>query len=171
MDAEIGALVKEMFGQVAFVSSIVAGFALTVFVQLLAMRGGRRRLRSVVTALFLVAAIGMLAGTFAAVALSMNLGLAGARGEAAVDTTYARNMVVGIVLQLGIPYLMGNAALVVGLALLGFLHSRAVGIVGASCTLIATLSMFGYSRWGCAAAAVAGLAAGLALLWGRRGSQ
>jgi hypothetical protein len=124
------AAAQSILQQLMFANSIMAGFALSIAAQLMLAEGEKTRIKSVSVGLFLVAAMAMLVSMFRAVGETVSLSaLAFSASQApyAQVLAGARNVLSGIVVP---AWRLGLFAFIAGVAVVGWVHSRAVGLLG-----------------------------------------
>jgi hypothetical protein len=115
--------VVESMQQGLLLSTLLAGFAITALVQLVSM-GKSGRIASATIIAFLVATALTLISTVGGV-----LALSGARGFAGLSHALTPTELASFSVAVGNWALLGFVALLVGVGLMGWLHSRRVGIV------------------------------------------
>ena len=114
--------ILEIFRQYSFLSSVLAGFALTVAIELVAL-GKKGRVASSAIAMFLLSAVVSVAATF--VFVFVMTGVIGPPGFPRPREAWIIHFVGGIgVLPLG-----GLILFLAGIALVGWLRSKALGIL------------------------------------------
>jgi hypothetical protein len=114
--------IVEIFRQYSFLSSVLAGFAITVAIELVAL-GRKGRVASSAIAMFLLSAVVSVVATF--VFVLVMTGMIGPPGFPRPSQAWIMHFVGGIgVLPLG-----GLILFLVGIALVGWLRSRALGIL------------------------------------------
>jgi hypothetical protein len=124
------AAAQSILQQLMFVNSIMAGFALSIAAQLMLAEGDKTRVKSISIILFLVAAMAMLVSMFRAVGETVSLStLAFSASQApyAQALAGARAILSGIIVP---AWRLGLFAFIAGVAVLGWVHSRAVGLLG-----------------------------------------
>jgi hypothetical protein len=116
--------IPEIFRQYSFLSSVLAGFAITVAIELIAL-GKKGRVASSAIAAFLISSVGSVVITFIFVVLmAAMLGPAGP-GYPRPSDEWIMHFVGGM----GILPLAGLVLFLVGIALTGWLHSKVMGII------------------------------------------
>jgi hypothetical protein len=114
--------ILEVFRQYSFLSSVLAGFALTGAIELVAL-GKKGRVASSAIAMFLLSAVVSVAATF--VFVFVMTGLIGPPGFPRPSEAWVAHFVGGIgVLPLG-----GLILFLAGIALVGWLRSKALGML------------------------------------------
>jgi hypothetical protein len=114
--------ILEIFRQYSFLSSVLAGFAITVAIELVAL-GKKGRVASSAIAMFLLSAVVSVVATF--VFVLVMTGVIGPPGFPRPSEAWILHFVGGIgVLPLG-----GLILFLAGIALVGWLRSRALGIL------------------------------------------
>jgi hypothetical protein len=114
--------IVEIFRQYSFLSSVLAGFAITVAIELVAL-GRKGRVASSAIAMFLLSAVVSVVATF--VFVFVMTGVIGPPGLPRPSEAWIMHFVGGIgVLPLG-----GLILFLAGIALVGWLRSRALGIL------------------------------------------
>jgi len=136
------AAAQDILQQLMFVNSIMAGFALSIAVQLMLTEGRKTRIRSLAAALFLVAALAMLVAMFRATAETIALRmwtLSGSQTPAAEVMRGMKSTLSGLIVpawRLGLFVFLG------GVAVVGWLYSPALGWVGLAAAAAATVALF-----------------------------
>jgi hypothetical protein len=115
--------VLDSIQQGLLLSTLLAGFAITALVQLISM-GKSGKVASAAIVAFLVAAALTLIST-----VGGELALSGARGFAGLSHALTWGELASFGAGVGNWALLGFVALLVGVGLMGWLHSRRVGIV------------------------------------------
>jgi hypothetical protein len=114
--------IVEIFRQYSFLSSVLAGFAITVAIELVAL-GRKGRVASSAIAMFLLSAVVSVVATF--VFVFVMTGMIGPPGFPRPSEAWILHFVGGIgVLPLG-----GLILFLAGIALVGWLRSKALGII------------------------------------------
>ena len=114
--------ILEVFRQYSFLSSVLAGFALTGAIELVAL-GKRGRVASSAIAVFLLSAVVSVAATF--VFVLVMTGVIGPPGFPRPSDEWVVHFIGGI----GVLPLAGLVLFLVGIALVGWLRSRVMGVV------------------------------------------
>jgi hypothetical protein len=114
--------ILEVFRQYSFLSSVLAGFAITVAIELVAL-GKTGRVASSAIAVFLLSAVVSVVATF--VFVFVMTGVIGPPGFPQPSETWIVRFVGGI----GILPLGGLVLFLAGIALVGWLRSKALGIL------------------------------------------
>jgi hypothetical protein len=130
--------VVESIQQGLLLSTLLAGFAITALVQLIAL-GKSGKLASAAIITFLVAVAFTLISTLGGV-----LAQGAARGFGGLDHALTVSELTSFSVAVGNWALLGFVALLVGVGLMGWLHSRRVGIVSTllmASSLLVILSM------------------------------
>ena len=124
--------ILEVFRQYSFLSSVLAGFALTGAIELVAL-GKRGRVASSAIAVFLLSAVVSVAATF--VFVLVMTGMIGPPGFPRPSEAWIVHFVGGI----GILPLGGLILFLAGIALVGWLRSKALGILTTVSSALALL--------------------------------
>jgi hypothetical protein len=135
------AAAQDILQQLMFVNSIMAGFALSIAVQLMLTEGRKTRIRSLAAALFLVAAMLMLVAMFKATAETITLRmwtLSGTQAPSAEALRAVKSVLSGLIVP---AWRIGLFAFLGGVAVVGWLYSPALGWVGLASAAAATLAL------------------------------
>jgi len=124
--------ILEVFRQYSFLSSVMAGFALTVAIELVAL-GKKGRIASSAIVMFLISAVVSVVATF--VFVFVMTGMLGPPGFPRPSEAWIIHFVGGIgVLPLG-----GLILFLAGIAQVGWLRSKALGIITTVSSALALL--------------------------------
>ena len=134
--------VRDILQQFMFVNGVMAGFALSIAAQLMLSGGEKTKTKSLAIALFLIATMALLVSMFRAtgetIALRM-LTLSDAQAAYREALRAARNVLSGIVVP---AWRLGLFAFIGGVGVVGWVHSRAIGLLGTVCALGAVIALF-----------------------------
>ena len=131
--------ILEIFRQMSFVSSVLAGFAITVAIELIAL-GKKGRLASSTVAVFLISSIMTVVASFIFVFVMTSA--IGPPGSPKPSDTWIMHFIGGI----GILPFWGLILFLIGIALVGWLHSKPIGIVTTVFTAFALVLVI-YIMW------------------------
>ncbi len=125
----------ELFKQEIFLAGLLAGFAITIVVQLMAM-GGRRRVKSVAILLYMTASAILIVTTvgFVYTLVSLSGPPPGVENPPDVGSTVELGVAMGFLLLLGLIVFLA------GMGATGWVYSRSIGI---GSTILSALSIVG----------------------------
>ena len=131
--------ILEIFRQMSFVSSVLAGFAITVAIELIAL-GKKGRLASSTVAVFLTSSIITVVATFIFVFVMTSA--IGPPGLPKASDAWIMQFIGGI----GVLPFAGLFLFLAGIALVGWLHSKPIGIISSIFTVLALVLVI-YIMW------------------------
>lgn len=120
----------EIFRQMSFVSSVLAGFAIAVAIELIALAKKGPLAFAAITA-FLTSSIISVAATFSFVIVMTSM--IGPEGSTQPSDEWIIRFIGGI----GVLPLTGFFLFIVGIGLVGWLHSKPLGIITSVCAVLA----------------------------------
>ncbi len=131
--------VRDILQQFMFISSVLAGFALSTAVMLILSGSEKKGTKSLAIGLFMIASIALLVSLFRAtaetIALRM-LTLSDAQAAYGEAMRAASSVLTGIVVP---AWRLGLFAFIAGVGVLGWVHSRLTGLLGTLCALAAAI--------------------------------
>jgi len=131
--------ILEVFRQFSFLSSVVAGFALTVAIELVALRR-RSRIASAAIAMFLLSAVVSVAAT--SMFVFVMTGIIGPPGFPRPSERWLVYFVGGM----GLMPVMGLVLFLAGIALVGWLRSKALGVLTTVSSVLALVLLVSILR-------------------------
>jgi hypothetical protein len=131
---------KELFGQLAFVSSVLGGFAVAFLGTLLTIEGERRLTRWTMGAAAVSATALITAAVVASVSVAETV-RTGAHDLAGLGDTAARGF-----LLLFSCFIVGFLALMLSVGLSGWIKSRALGLVTAAAAMVSAAAVL-FALW------------------------
>jgi len=122
--------ILEILRQYSFLSSVLAGFAITVAIELVALRR-KSRVASLAIAAFLLSSVVSVVATFTFVFVMT--GVIGPPGFPRPTDAWIAHFVGGI----GVLPMVGLILFLIGIALIGWLHSKALGMLTSASAVLA----------------------------------
>jgi len=134
--------IRDILQQFMFINSVMAGFALSIAAQLMLSEGAKTRVKSLAIALLLIASMAMLVSLFRATSETILLRML-TQSDPQASYAAALHGARDVLSRFVVPgWRVGLFAFIGGVGVLGWVHSRAIGLLATACALAAVAALF-----------------------------